>query len=714
FEVRDVHPSHYGRICPIQTPEGQNIGLVGYLASFARVNSFGFIETPYRHIIHEVENNGKSAVGYIAYKDVVAPDSNTIVLRAEEIITKDMAAKLVKYSDIKTIPVRSKIVSQVDHLDAYGEEDKLIAQPNIKTDEDGHIEVKHVVARQGGQSEPTTTSVGKLNYVDTSARQILSIAASLIPFIEHDDARRALMGANMQRQAVPLVKPQIPLVGTGMEGPAAIGSGWVITAPADGKIKYVDASRIDFISDKDNKEYNYNLTKFRRSNFESSLHQTPIVKTGDKVTKDQPLCDGPAIRNGKLALGSNLLVAFMPWGGANYEDAIIISDRLVKEDIYTSIHIKREEIDVRETKLGPEITTRDIPNVGEEAVADLDEEGVIRAGARVKSGDILVGKITPKGETELTAEERLLRAIFGEKVKDVKDTSLTLPHGGYGKVVSVKIFSKQNGDKLEVGVIKRIHVYIAQMRKISVGDKLSGRHGNKGVISRVMPAADMPFMADGTPVDIILNPMGIISRMNLGQVLETHLGWAASKLGFNACTPVFEGIDMDGIIKELDAAGLPNNGKIQLFDGRTGEPFGQKTTVGMNYILKLNHMVDDKIHARSIGPYALVTQQPLGGKAQLGGQRVGEMEVWALEGYGAAHTLQEMLTIKSDDVLGRSSTYKSIIKGEDIQKPQTPEAFNVIAKELQGLGLNIELLDENDKPLEGNDNSNIRKTKKTR
>lgn len=712
FEVRDVHSSHYGRICPIQTPEGQNIGLVVYLSSFAKVNSFGFIETPYYRVIHEVRNDGKSPIGQTAFKDVIAPGSTKVLVAAGLVIDEATAEGLAKYKELAVIPIKAKVTQQLDYLDAYGEESMLIAQPNLVRQEDGTITVERVVAREGGGGEPVTASVGHLDYADVSARQTLSIAASLIPFIEHDDARRALMGANMQRQAVPLVKPQVPLVGTGMEGPAAVGSGWVITAPTSGIITYVDAKRIELKGDKDSKTYQFPLVKFRKSNAESVLHQRPMVKVGQKVTKGEALCDGPAIRNGKLALGRNLLVAFMPWGGANYEDAIILSDRLVRDDVFTSIHIKREEIDVRETKLGPEITTRDIPNVGEDAVADLDEDGVVRIGARVKAGDILVGKITPKGETELTAEERLLRAIFGEKVKDVKDTSLKLPHGGYGKVVDIKIFDRDKGDKLEVGVIKRIYVYIAQMRKISVGDKLAGRHGNKGVISRILPAADMPFMADGTPVDIILNPLGIISRMNLGQVLETHLGWAAAKLSFNVCNPVFEGIDMDGIIAELNKAELPEDGKIQLYDGRSGSAFGQKTMVGMIYMLKLNHMVDDKIHARSIGPYALVTQQPLGGKAQLGGQRVGEMEVWALEGYGAAHTLQEMLTIKSDDVLGRSSTYKAIIKGEEIQRPQTPEAFNVIAKELQGLCLNIDLLDADGKVL--NEPPAIRKIIKKR
>ncbi|OGB74457.1 DNA-directed RNA polymerase subunit beta [candidate division Kazan bacterium RBG_13_50_9] len=697
FDVRDVHPSHYGRICPIQTPEGQNIGLVGQLASFAKVNNYGFIETPYRKVVHDVPNDGVSAVGQVAFGDITAPGSSKVLVKIGETIDSATAKVLAQYKDINSVPIRARISSQVDYMDAHAEEMLTIAQAGLPHDSNGVITKNKVAARQSG--EPTTASVGRIHYVDVSPRQIVSIATSLIPFVEHDDAKRALMGSNMQRQAVPLVKPQVPVVGTGMEGAAATGSGWVIVAPVAGKIKYVDAKRIELVGERDHKTYRFDLTTFQRSNYETNLHQRPIVTQGQSVKKGEALCDGPAIRNGKLALGANLIVAFMPWGGANYEDAIIISDRLVKEDVYSSIHIKREEIDVRETKLGAEITTRDIPNVGEDAVADLDEDGIVRIGARVKANDILVGKITPKGETELTAEERLLRAIFGEKVKDVKDTSLRLPHGGYGKVVSVKIFDRDKGDKLEVGVLKRIYVYIAQLRKISVGDKLAGRHGNKGVISRILPQADMPFLADGMPVDIILNPLGIISRMNLGQVLETHLGWAAARQGFNAVNPVFEGIDMEGIVEELIKVGLPEDGKVQLYDGRTGRPFDQKTTVGLIYMLKLIHMVDDKIHARSIGPYALVTQQPLGGKAQLGGQRLGEMEVWALEGYGAAHTLQEMLTIKSDDVLGRSRTYEAIIRNEEIQKPQTPEAFNVIAKELQGLGLNIELLDKDGKPI---------------
>ena len=695
FEVRDVHTSHYGRICPIQTPEGQNIGLVGHLASYAQVNDFGFIETPYRKIATMVGNDGKLVVGKTLHGDVIDPKTKNIVAPAGQVVDEALASKIAKIDGIKEIEVKSFVTSQIEYLDAHVEEDLVIAQANIPIDDKGQVLSSHVAARQAG--EPTSVSIGRVSYMDVSPKQILSVTTSLIPFVEHDDAKRALMGSNMQRQAVPLIQPQVPIVGTGMEGDAAIGSGWAIPAPEDGVIKYADSNRIEFMADGGKKPITYTLTKFIRSNHETNLNQVTLVNSGDKVKKGQALCDGPAIANGKLALGRNLVVAFMPWNGANYQDAIIISDRAVKDDVFTSIHIKREEIDVRDTKLGPEITTRDIPNVGEEAVSDLDEDGIIRIGARVTSNNILVGKITPKGETELTAEERLLRAIFGEKVKDVKDTSLRMPHGGYGKVIGVQVFDASKGDKLEVGVLKRIYVNIAQMRKISVGDKLAGRHGNKGVISKIVPREDMPYLPDGTPVDIILNPLGVISRMNLGQILETHLGWAAGTLGFNAVNPVFEGIDIQGIVEELRKGNLPENGKIQLHDGRTGQPFGQPTTVGVVYMLKLAHMVDDKIHARSIGPYALVTQQPLGGKAQLGGQRFGEMEVWALEGYGAAYTLEEMLTIKSDDVQGRARTYESIIKGETIQKPQTPEAFNVIVKELQGLGLNVEVIhDAND------------------
>ncbi len=694
FEVRDVHTSHYGRICPIQTPEGQNIGLVGHLASYARVNDFGFIETPYRKIMSTISNDGKSTVGKTLFKDLLDPKTKNIIAPSGTVVDESLAQKISRVEGLKEIEVKSFVTSQIEYLDAYAEEDLVIAQANIPTNDQNQVLSTQVAARQAG--EPTVVSIGRVSYMDVSPKQILSVTTSLIPFVEHDDPKRALMGSNMQRQAVPLVSPQVPIVGTGMEGDAAVGSNWVITAPEDGTIKYADSTRIEFIPEGGRKPIVYTLTKFVRSNHETNLNQVPLVNVGDKVKKGQALCDGPAIKNGKLALGRNLVVAFMPWAGANYQDAIILSDRAVKDDVFTSIHIKREEIDVRDTKLGPEITTRDIPNVGEEAVSDLDEDGIIRIGARVTSNNILVGKITPKGETELTAEERLLRAIFGEKVKDVKDTSLRMPHGGYGKVIGVQVFDASKGDKLEVGVLKRIYVNIAQMRKISVGDKLAGRHGNKGVISKIVPSEDMPCLPDGTPVDIILNPLGVISRMNLGQTLETHLGWAAGTLQFNAVNPVFEGIDIQGIIEEMRSGNLPENGKIQLTDGRSGEPFGQPTTVGVIYMLKLAHMVDDKIHARSIGPYALVTQQPLGGKAQLGGQRFGEMEVWALEGYGAAYTLEEMLTIKSDDVQGRARTYEAIIKGETIQKPQTPEAFNVIVKELQGLGLNVEVVHSED------------------
>ncbi|MEZ4210244.1 MAG: DNA-directed RNA polymerase subunit beta [Patescibacteria group bacterium] len=691
FDVRDVHTSHYGRICPIQTPEGQNIGLVGHLASYAKVNDYGFIETPYRRIDSLALNDGKAAIGHTLFKDIIDPATKKPVATAGTKVDDKLAAKLSKIKGIDELPIKTVVTKSIEYLDAHLEEDLTIAQADIPVDDAGHVLSEQVSARQAG--EPTQVSVGRTSYADVSPKQIVSVTTSLIPFVEHDDAKRALMGSNMQRQAVPLVKPQVPIVGTGMEYDAAVGSGWVITAPEDGTVKYVDSSRIEFLPKNAKKPITFTLTKFVRSNHETNLNQTPLVNTGDVLKKGDPMTDGPGIKNARLALGSNLRVAFMTWGGSNYEDAIIISDRLVKDDAFTSIHIKREEIDVRDTKLGPEVTTRDIPNVGEDAVADLDEDGVIRLGAKVKSNDILVGKITPKGETELTSEERLLRAIFGEKVKDVKDTSLRMPHGGYGKVIGVKVFDSNKGDKLEVGVLKKIYVYIAQMRKISVGDKLAGRHGNKGVVAKIVPQSDMPYTADGTPVDIILNPLGVISRMNLGQILETHLGWAAGTLGFNAVNPVFEGIDIPGIVSELNAAKLPDTGKIQLYDGKTGEAFGQTTTVGVIYMLKLAHMVDDKIHARSIGPYALVTQQPLGGKAQLGGQRFGEMEVWALEGYGAAHTLEEMLTIKSDDVQGRARTYESIIKGEKIQKPQSPEAFNVMVKELQGLGLNVEVVD---------------------
>ncbi len=693
FEVRDVHTSHYGRLCPIQTPEGQNVGLVSYLSSYAKVNDFGFVETPYRKILRAVPNDGKSVIGHLIFKDVNDPKTGKVVIKGGTEGTEKEAKELAKFPAITEVPVKTVLTNEVDYLDAYTEESLIIGQSDIQVDAKHRILDEKVPVRVAG--EPLIESIGKVDYVDVSPKQIVSVSASLIPFIEHDDAKRALMGSNMQRQAVPLVNPQVPIVGTGMEEATALNSGWVFVAPEDGEITYVDGQRIE-LKDKSGKKHDFQLTNFLRSNGETNLHQKPLVALGQKVHKGQALCDGPAIKNGKLALGNNVTVAFMPWEGGNFEDAIIISDRLVRQDVFTSIHIKREEIKVRDTKLGPEVTTRDIPNVGEEAVANLDEDGIVRIGAMVEAGDILVGKITPKGETELTAEEKLLRAIFGEKVKDVKDSSLRVPNGGYGKVIDVKIFDNEKGDKLEVGVLKKIYIYVAQMRKISIGDKLAGRHGNKGVIARILPEADMPFLEDGTAVDLLLNPLGIISRMNIGQILELHLGWAAARLGVNAVNPVFEGIDMPGIKEELAAGGLDQDGKTQLYNGKTGEPFEQRTTVGIMHILKLVHMVDDKIHARSIGPYSLVTQQPLGGKAQTGGQRLGEMEVWALEGYGAAHILQEMTTIKSDDVAGRSRAYEAIIKGEKIEAPKTPEAFNVIVKELQGLGLSINLLELSD------------------
>lgn len=640
FEVRDVQPSHYGRICPIQTPEGPNIGLVGRLASHARINEFGFIETPYFSV-----KNGK-------------------------------------------------ITKEVSYLNALQEERAIIASSGADVSKDSKITSKNVMARVKGV--PSRVDSNEVNYIDVSSLQSISVATALIPFLEHDDANRALMGSNMQRQAVPCVRPEAPYVGTGLEEKVARDSGLVVLAEKDGVVDEVDARVIKIKSRGSGKGkfQIYELNNFIRSNQYTVIHQSPTVKPGQKVKAGDVLADTSSVKDGVLSLGKNILVAVMPWRGSNFEDAIIISQRLVRDDVLSSIHVENFEIDVRETKLGPEITTPDIPNVGEDKLKDLDEEGIVRIGAEVGPGDILVGKISPKGEAELTSEERLLRAIFGEKARDVKDTSLRLPHGKMGRVVGVTIFSRENGDKLSTGVIKQIQVEVAELRKIEAGDKLAGRHGNKGVISRVLPEEDMPFLPDGTPVDIILNPLGVPSRMNIGQILETHLGWAASKLGYRALTPAFSGVSEENIREELKKAGLPEDGKIELRDGRTGEPFEQTVTVGYMYIIKLVHMVEDKIHMRSIGPYSLITQQPLGGKAQFGGQRFGEMEVWALEGYGAAHNLQEILTIKSDDVMGRSAAYESIIKGEPIKKPNIPESFNVLVNELKGLGLNVELEEE--------------------
>ncbi len=639
FDVRDVHSTHYGRICPIATPEGPNIGLVGHLASYARLNSYGFLETPYRRVIHEAKG--------------------------------------------------SRVSEEIVYLDAFEEEKYVTVDATIPTDDKGYFIVNRYEVRKFGQ--PGVEDVNKIDFVGLAANQIISIATSLIPFMEHNDGQRSLMGTNMQRQAVPLIKSEAPIVGTGIEERAARDSGHIAIAAEEGLVIQADAGQITIETKKQEKQA-YRLNKFLRSNSSTCINQHPIVEVGEKVKKGQILSDGPAIDNGELSLGRNVLVAFMTWEGFNYEDAVIISERLVKEDVYSSIHIENYTIDVRDTKLGPEVITNDIPNISEEKLKNLDEDGVIRIGAEVSSGDILVGKITPKGETTLSAEEKLLRAIFGDKAKDVRDSSLYLEHGEHGKVVDVKIFSREEGDKLSAGVLKSIQVAVANLRKIQVGDKMSGRHGNKGVISRVVPAEDMPYMADGTPIDVILSPLGIISRMNLGQLLETHMGFAAKKLNYRVVTPALNGITEEQIKEELKRAGLPEDGKVLLYDGKTGHPYDHKITVGYKYMLKLNHMVEDKIHQRSIGPYSLITQQPLGGKAQFGGQRFGEMEVWALEGYGASHTLQEMLTIKSDDVPGRSKAYESIIKGEEIEKLNVPESFNVLIRELKGLGLNVELL----------------------
>ena len=666
-EVRDVHPSHYGRMCPIETPEGPNIGLIGSLASFARINSFGFIETPYRKV------------------------------------------------------VSGKVTEQIDYLTAMEEDDYIVAQANAPLKADGHFQEERVLARRKG-GEVDLFPADEIGYMDVSPRQMVSVATSLIPFLEHDDANRALMGANMQRQAVPLLRSDSPFVGTGMEGYAAVDAGDVITADKAGVVAEVSADSVTVQLDEGGTQ-TYYLRKFDRSNQGTSYNNRVVVSAGDRIEAGEVVADGPATDNGELALGKNLLVAFMPWEGHNFEDAIILSQNLVKDDVLSSIHIEEYEVDARDTKLGKEEITRDLPNVSPDLLADLDERGIIRIGAEVRPGDILVGKVTPKGETELSAEERLLRAIFNEKSREVRDTSLKVPHGEQGTIIGVKVFDAQDGDdELGSGVNQRVVVYIAQKRKITEGDKLAGRHGNKGVISKILPVEDMPFLADGTPVDVILNPLGIPGRMNFGQVLETHLGWVskqgwkvdgnpawAKKLpkaaheaapGTKVATPVFDGALEEEIAGLLDST-LPNrdgerlidsSGKTQLFDGRSGEPFPYPVSVGYMYILKLHHLVDDKIHARSTGPYSMITQQPLGGKAQFGGQRFGEMEVWALEAYGAAYALQELLTIKSDDILGRVKVYEAIVKGENIQEPGIPESFKVLMKEMQSLCLNVEVL----------------------
>ncbi|MFH1029751.1 MAG: DNA-directed RNA polymerase subunit beta [bacterium] len=685
FDVRDVHTTHYGRICPIATPEGPNIGLVGHLSSYARVNEYGFIEAPYRVVKHDIENKSNLTEGEILREDI-----KELKLKAGDKITKEISKKLENLSDkIKIIPVKPRVTDEVVFVDAFEEEKYVSTAATTPIEEDGYFKVEKAEVRYHGQ--PVISKVEKIDFMDVAPNQIVSVATSLIPFLEHDDAVRALMGTNMQRQAVPCILPEAPIVGTGMEAQAARDTGHVIISKTDGKVVEVDACRIQVLSN-DGKVETYYLNKFVRSNISTCINQHPLVYKGDKVKKGDILSDGAAVDNGELALGQNVLVAFMPFEGSNYEDAIIISERLVERDYYTSIYIEDYMIDVRDTKLGPEIVTSDIPNIGEEKLKDLDEEGIVRIGANVSSGDILVGKITPKGETELSAEEKLLRAIFGEKARDVRDTSMYLEHGEHGKVIGIKIFSRDEGDKLSAGIIKSIQVTIANLRKVQVGDKMAGRHGNKGVISRIVPVSDMPFTEDGCPVDIILSPLGVVSRMNLGQILETHLGLAAQKLGYNVKTSVLNGVPEERIKEELIKAGFSEDGKMQLFDGKTGVPFDQKTTVGQIYMMKLNHMVEDKIHQRSIGPYSLITQQPLGGKAQFGGQRFGEMEVWALEAYGAAHTLQEILTIKSDDVQGRSKAYEAIIKGEKIENLNMPESFNVLIRELKGLGIDVELV----------------------
>lgn len=682
FEVRDVHRTHYGRICPIATPEGPNIGLVGHLASYARVNDYGFIETPFRKVVREVPNDGQSAVDEIARANY-----DGIVKHGEKITAAQ--AKQLKSTEQTTILVKPRATNEVVYLDAFTEERQITTSATSPTDERGHFLIDQVEGREHG--EPAIVSVDRLDYIDVSPKQIVSIATALIPFLEHDDAVRALMGTNMQRQAVSCIKPEAPIVGTGVEARAAADSGQVILAQKAGSVTRVQANQIDLRED-DGNIRSYHLRNFFRSNASTSINQKPAVDPGERIEIGGLLADGAATDHGELALGQNLVVALIPWEGGNYEDAILISEQVVQQDRYTSIHIEDYVIDVRDTKLGPETVTRDIPNISEEKMKDLDEEGVVRVGAEVSSGDILVGKITPKGETELSAEEKLLRAIFGEKAKDVKDSSLYLEHGEHGKVVDINSFSRDRGDKLPAGVIKQIQVSVAQLRKIQVGDKMAGRHGNKGVISRIVAVEDMPYLKDGTPVDIILNPLGVASRMNLGQILETHLGIAAKRLGYRVISPPLDGVSEKVIREELVKSGLPEDGKMVVYDGQTGKPFDLPVTVGVMYIMKLNHLVEDKIHQRSIGPYSLVTQQPLGGKAQFGGQRFGEMEVWALEAYGAANMLQEILTIKSDDVPGRSKAYESVIKGEPIRKLNVPESFNVLVRELKGLGLEVDLI----------------------
>ena len=648
FQVRDVHYTHYGRMCPIETPEGPNIGLISSLSTFARINEYGFIEAPYRKVIKDADGN-------------------------------------------------SLVTSEIEYMTADTEDRYVVAQANAPLTDDGHFAQKKVSARF--REEIMEVPAENVDYMDVSPKQVVSVATAMIPFLENDDANRALMGSNMQRQAVPLLKPQSPIIGTGMEYKAAKDSGVVVLSKQDGVVEKVSADEI-VIKDEVGERHKYHLLKFLRSNQGTCINQRPIVETGEQVTKGMIIADGPATDNGEIALGRNVLVGFMTWEGYNYEDAVLLNEKLVRDDIFTSVHIEEYESESRDTKLGPEEITREIPNVGDDALKNLDDRGIIRVGAEVHSGDILVGKVTPKGETELTPEERLLRAIFGEKAREVRDTSLRVPHGEAGIIVDVKVFTRENNDELPPGVNEIVRCYIAQKRKISVGDKMAGRHGNKGVVSRILPSEDMPFLPDGTPLDIVLNPLGVPSRMNIGQVLEVHLGMAASRLGFKVATPVFDGANEKDIMNLLEEAGLRRDGKTVLYDGRTGQPFDNPVTVGYMYYLKLHHLVDDKIHARSTGPYSLVTQQPLGGKAQFGGQRFGEMEVWALEAYGAAYLLQEILTVKSDDVVGRVKTYEAIVKGENVPAPGIPESFKVLIKELQSLALDVNVLDANNEVID--------------
>ena len=646
FEVRDVHYSHYGRMCPIETPEGPNIGLISYLATFAKINEYGFIEAPFRRV-----------------------DKETGI-----------------------------VSSEVVYMTADMEDDYIVAQANEPLDEDGRF--LHAKVNGRFRDEFVEVERSQADFMDVSPRMVVSVATAMIPFLENDDANRALMGSNMQRQAVPLLKTESPIVGTGMEYKAGVDSGVCVLARKAGVVRSVSADEVTVTND-DGSVESYHITKFMRSNQGTCINQVPVVDRGERIQAGQVIADGPATSNGEISLGKNALIGFMTWEGYNYEDAVLINEKIVRDDVYTSIHIEEYEIEARDTKLGPEEITRDIPNVNEDLLSDLDESGIIRVGAEVRAGDILVGKVTPKGETELTAEERLLRAIFGEKAREVRDTSLRVPHGEYGIVVDVKVFTRENSqDELSPGVNKVVRCYIAQKRKISVGDKMAGRHGNKGVVSRILPQEDMPYLPDGTPLDIVLNPLGVPSRMNIGQVLEVHLGRAAKALGWKIMTPVFDGAHEDDIAECLKQAGLREDGKTLLRDGRTGEYFDNPVTVGYMYYLKLHHLVDDKIHARSTGPYSLVTQQPLGGKAQFGGQRFGEMEVWALEAYGAAYTLQEILTVKSDDVVGRVKTYEAIVKGQNIPKPGIPESFKVLIKELQSLGLDVKVLDKDEEEID--------------